>query len=194
MTFGRGRIRTRKAILPDAPAIHALIEGYAGAGIMLPRTIGEICENVRDFTVVEEKGAVIGCGALHLYGQHLAEVRSIAVAREAHGRGAGSKLVDALLKEARQHQVAQVCLFTRSPEYFGRLGFVEVPHAVLPDKIFKDCRNCPMFTRCDETAMIYAGAAARVEVPESAREIDAVLRPERQPAIATLVQIGRAES
>ena len=140
---------------------------------------------MRDFTVVEQNGRVIGCGALHLYGQHLAEVRSIAVARDAQGQGAGSKLVDALLKEARQHQVAQVCLFTRSPEYFGRLGFVEVPHAVLPDKIFKDCRNCPMFTRCDETAMIYAGAAARAEVVECTREIDAVLRPERQPAIAT---------
>lgn len=194
MAFGRGKIRTRKAILPDAPAIHALIEGYAGAGILLPRTMGEICENVRDFTVVEQKGKVIGCGALHLYGQHLAEVRSISVAREAQGQGAGSKLVDALLLEARQHRVAQVCLFTRSPEYFGRLGFVEVPHAVLPDKIFKDCRNCPMFTHCDETAMIYAGEEARAEACEPAREVDAVLRPERQPAIATLVRIGRAES
>jgi amino-acid N-acetyltransferase len=194
MGFGKGRIRTRKAILPDAPAIHALIEHYAGQNVLLPRTIGEICENVRDFTVVEQNGSVIGCGALHLYGQHLAEVRSIAVAREAQGQGAGSKLVEALLKESRQHQVAQVCLFTRSPEYFGRLGFVEVPHAVLPDKIFKDCRNCPLFTRCDETAMIYAGAAARLDVSECMREIDAVLRPERQPAIASLVRIGRAES
>ena len=194
MKFGKGKIRTRKATLPDASAIHALIEDYANQNVLLPRTIGEICENVRDFTVVEQKGSVIGCGALHLYGQHLAEVRSIAVMREAQGQGAGSKLVEALLKEARQHQVAQVCLFTRSPEYFGRLGFVEVPHAVLPDKIFKDCRNCPLFTRCDETAMIYAGAAARAEVRECTREIDAVLRPERQPAIASLVSISRAES
>ncbi len=194
MPFGKGKIRTRKAILPDAPVIHALIEGYAGGGILLPRSIGEICENVRDFTVAEQKGKVIGCGALHLYGQHLAEVRSIAVAREAQSRGAGSKLVNALLKEARQHQVAQVCLFTRSPQYFGRLGFVEVPHAVLPDKIFKDCRNCPMFTRCDETAMVYAGEAARATAEEPVCEVDAVLRPERQPVIATLVQIGRAES
>jgi len=194
MGFGKGKIRTRKASLPDAPAIHALIAHYANQDILLPRTIGEICENVRDFTVVEQNGRVIGCGALHLYGQHLAEVRSIAVTREARGQGAGSKLVDALLKEGRQHQVAQVCLFTRSPEYFGRLGFVEVPHAVLPDKIFKDCRNCPMFTRCDETAMIYAGAATLAEVVDNMREVDAVLRPERQPAIATLVRIGSAES
>jgi amino-acid N-acetyltransferase len=194
MAFGKGKIRTRKATLPDAPAIHALIEGYANAGILLARTMGDICENVRDFTVVEQKGQVIGCGALHLYGPHLVEVRSIAVARAAQGQGAGSKLVSALLQEARQHQVARVCLFTRSPEYFGRLGFVEVPHAVLPDKIFKDCRNCPMFTRCDETAMIYAGAEAQAEACEGATEADVVLRPERQPPIATLVQIGRAES
>ena len=194
MAFGKGKIRTRKATLPDAAAIHALIEAYAGAGILLARTMGDICENVRDFTVVEQKGKVIGCGALHLYGQHLAEVRSIAVARAAQGQGAGSKLVSALLQEARQHQVAQVCLFTRSPQYFGRLGFVEVPHAVLPDKIFKDCRNCPMFTRCDEIAMVYAGAEARAAACECETELDVVLRPERQPAIATLVQIGRAES
>ncbi|MGZ4839887.1 MAG: N-acetyltransferase [Terriglobales bacterium] len=194
MGFGKGKIRTRKALLPDAPAIHALIAHYANQDVLLPRTIGEICENARDFTVVEQNGRVIGCGALHLYGQHLAEVRSIAVAREAQGQGAGSKLVDALLKEARQHQVAQVCLFTRSPEYFGRLGFVEVPHAVLPDKIFKDCRNCPMFTRCDEIAMVYAGSTAHTAVSEPACEVDAVLRPERQPAIASLVQIGRADS
>ncbi len=194
MAFGKSRLRTRKAILPDVSAIHALIEGYAAAGILLPRSIGEICENVRDFTVVEQKDKVIGCGALHLYGQHLAEVRSVAVSRHAQGRGAGSQLVSALLKEAEQHHVAQVCLFTRSPEYFGRLGFIEVPHAVLPDKIFKDCRNCPMFTRCDETAMIYAGAAVPAAISQSARELESVVRPERQPAIATLVQIGRAES
>ncbi len=194
MAFGKANIRTRKAILPDAPAIHALIEGYAGGGILLPRSIGEICENVRDFTVAEHRDQVVGCGALHLYGQHLAEVRSIAVAREAQGRGAGSKLVAALLKEARQHHVQQVCLFTRSPQYFGRLGFIEVPHAVLPDKIFKDCRNCPMFTRCDETAMVYAGAAAQAEAAERACDADAVPRPERQAPLATLVTIGRFQS
>jgi amino-acid N-acetyltransferase len=194
MPFGKGKIRTRKAILPDAMAIHALIEEYATTGVLLPRTMGEICENVRDFTVVEQKGQVIGCGALHLYGPHLAEVRSIAIARNAQKQGAGNRLVAALLKEARQHHVAQVCLFTRSAEYFGRIGFVEVPHAVLPDKIFKDCRNCPMFTRCDEIAMVYAGAGARAEGSEPARDVDAVMRPERHPGIATLVQISRVES
>ncbi len=156
----RTQIRTRKALLPDAAAIHSLILSYSREGTLLPRTLSELCENVRDFTVVELRGEIIGCGALHLYGRHLAEVRSIAVAKAAQRLGAGSKLIGALLHEADEHQVSQVCLFTRVPEFFGKLGFVEVPHASLPDKIFKDCRNCPMFNKCDETAMVYAGATA----------------------------------
>lgn len=162
----RATVKVRKASLPDAEAIHALIVGYAREGTLLPRTLGEIFENVRDFTVAELKGTIIGCGALHLYGPHLAEVRSIAVAREAQKLGAGSKLISALIEEARAHAVSQVCLFTRSPQYFGKLGFVEVPHATLPDKIFKDCRNCPMFNKCDETAMVYAGAESQVAVDD----------------------------
>jgi len=189
MAFGKSKIRTRKAILPDVPSIHALIAHYADAGLLLPRTIGELCENVRDFTVVEQKGSVIGCGALHLYGQHLAEVRSIAVHNDAQRQGAGSRLIEALLKEATQHQIAQVCLFTRSPRYFGRLGFVEVPHAVLPDKIFKDCRNCPMFTRCDEKAMIYAGLEAHPDLSDCV-DPEPVLRPESP--VVTLFQIDPA--
>jgi amino-acid N-acetyltransferase len=156
----------RKAFLPDAAAIHSLIVEYAHEGTLLPRTLAEICENVRDFTVMEEGGEIIACGALHLYGPHLAEVRSIAVAREHQGAGVGSKLIEALLSEARAHQTEQVCLFTRAPAFFGKLGFVAVPHQSLPDKIFKDCQNCPMFTDCDEIAMVYANG----------RSTDAVLR------------------
>jgi amino-acid N-acetyltransferase len=153
---------TRKAIVPDAPAIHTIIAAYAREGILLPRSLGEICENVRDFTVVERRGEIIGCGALHLYGQHLAEVRSIAVRAGEQRSGAGSTLMSALMAEAREHRIGQLCLFTRSPQFFGKLGFVEAPHASLPDKIFKDCRNCPRFAngQCDETAMVFAGAEA----------------------------------
>jgi len=72
-------MRTRKAILPDAEHIHSLISAYSSDGTLLPRTLAEICENVRDFVVLENEGRIIGCGALHLYGTHLAEIRSITV-------------------------------------------------------------------------------------------------------------------
>ena len=82
-------MRTRKAILPDAGQIHELISAYSGDGTLLPRNMAEICENVRDFVVLEDRGLIIGCGALHLYGQHLAEIRSIAVAPWRQRKGGG---------------------------------------------------------------------------------------------------------
>src|SRR5215469_13442749 len=116
-------MRTRKAILPDAEHIHELISAYSGDGTLLPRTLAEICENVRDFVVLEDNGRIIGCGALHLYGTHLAEIRSITVAPWAQCRGGGSKLVKALMAEAKRHRVDCICLFTRKPDFFAGQGF-----------------------------------------------------------------------
>ncbi len=67
-------MQTRRAILPDAPRIYELISQYSDDGTLLPRTQQDIFENVRDFVVVEDKGRVVGCAALHFYGLSLAEV------------------------------------------------------------------------------------------------------------------------
>src|SRR5947209_5719136 len=147
-------MRTRKAILPDAQQIYDLIAGYSGDGTLLPRTLAEVCENVRDFVVLEDDGRFIGCGALHLYGTHLAEIRSITVAPWAQGKGGGRRLMKALMGEAKKHRVTCICLFTRSPQFFGRMGFTAAKREDLPDKIYKDCHVCPRFHCCDEVAMV----------------------------------------
>jgi amino-acid N-acetyltransferase len=147
-------VRTRNAILPDVSQIHAIIQPYSERGTLLPRTIAELSENVRDFVVVEDEGKIIGCGALHLYGMHLAEIRSIAVTPAAKGCGAGRKLVEALLGEAERHHVTCVCLFTRIPEFFAHMGFNLARREELPDKIYKDCLHCPNLFACDEIAMV----------------------------------------
>jgi amino-acid N-acetyltransferase len=147
-------VRTRNAVLTDVEQIHAIIQHYSPDGTLLPRDIPELCENVRDFVVAEDDGEIIGCGALHLYGIHLAEIRSIAVHPDATGRGAGKLLVKALLKEAERHNVSCVCLFTRIPEFFSNVGFSVASRNDLPDKIFKDCIHCPRFYACDEIAMV----------------------------------------
>ncbi len=95
-------MHARNAKLPDAFAIEQLIQVHVGDGTLLPRSLSEICENIRDFIVVENEGEIVGCGALHLYGMHLAEVRSITVTNRSTGRGAGRVLIDALLKEAQE--------------------------------------------------------------------------------------------
>jgi len=147
-------MRTRKAFLPDAQQIHDLIAAYSGDGTLLPRSLAEICENVRDFVVLEDNGRIIGCGALHLYGLHLAEIRSITVSPGRQRQGGGQSLVNALLKEATRHRVSCICLFTRTPQFFSSLGFATVQREDLPDKIYKDCCVCPRFHHCDEVAMV----------------------------------------
>jgi len=173
----------RKAILPDAEKLRELIAGFSGDGTLLPRSLAEICENIRDFTVVVEGDELIGCGALHLYGTHLAEIRSIAVWPKYKGFGAGRVLVEALMDEADQHHVSCVCLFTRIPDFFAHLGFIEASREELPDKIYKDCANCPKLHECDEIAM-YRG-----ELPHFA----ILPRPEKleMPITKPLVKIEK---
>lgn len=147
-------MRTRRAVLPDVEQLHDLIQSYSEAGTLLPRSRAELCENVRDFIVVEDKGHIVGCGALHLYGQHLTEIRSIAVLPDYQGKGAGRRLIESLMAEAEHHHVSCVCLFTRIPDFFAHFGFRLAKREELPDKIYKDCVNCPKLHACDEIAMV----------------------------------------
>lgn len=177
-------MRTRNAIVGDAQQVSALVATYSGDGTLLPRSYGEICENIRDFVVVEHKGKIVGCGALHIYGSHLAEVRSIAVAPAAQGHGAGRRVVAALLKESRRQHITRICLFTRIPEYFTRLGFVQAQREEIPDKLYKDCLMCPRLDRCDEIAMVRDEAAAETGLAAETG------RPARLDA-SPLVQIAK---
>jgi amino-acid N-acetyltransferase len=148
-------IRIHKAHLQDARNIFDLVNSLSGDGTLLQRSYAEICENIRDFTVAEtQEGEFLGCGALHLYGPHLAEVRSIVMRPEAKGQGAGGLLLKALVEEAEQHAVLSVCLFTRIPDFFEHFGFRVAERDAMPDKIYKDCQTCPRLYACDEVAMV----------------------------------------
>jgi amino-acid N-acetyltransferase len=165
-------MKARKALLPDLQAIHELISSYVPDGTLLPRSEKEICENICDFTVVEDDGEIIACGALHFYGIHLTEVRSIAVSPKAQGKGAGRVLIEALLKEANMHSVQAICLFTRVPGFFAKLGFREVNKDDLPDKALKDCHKCPKLHCCDEVAMLIGEIPPKtVDLPAGAGDL-----------------------
>jgi len=145
----------RKARLHDANKIYDLVNSLSGDGTLLKRTYAEICENIRDFTLAESEGGIfLGCGALHLYGPHLAEVRSIVVKPEARGQGAGGAILRGLLQEAQDQGVASVCLFTRLPDFFHHFAFKEADRTLIPDKVYKDCQSCPRLYACDEVAMV----------------------------------------
>ena len=148
------RFTIRKAGMRDIPPILELINGYAAKGIMLPRTEFEMSEAIRDFTVVTQGDALLGCGALHFYSPSVAEIRSLAVAENAKTQGVGRKLVAALITEAQEFELDAVFAFTYVVEFFNKVGFHVVERGSLPLKAWKDCLRCPKFQACDEIAVL----------------------------------------
>jgi amino-acid N-acetyltransferase len=146
----------RKATLADVETIHRLINSYASKGVMLPKTLLQLYENLRDYTVVVDSvgTGLAACGALHIYWENLAEIRALAVAPDTSRRGMGSALVTALIQEARSLGIARVFLFTYVPEFFARFGFTQTEHSSMPLKVFNECFQCPKFNSCDEIAMV----------------------------------------
>jgi len=144
----------RKAILTDVKAIQSLVKQYADSGQMLPRTLNELYEHLRDFHVYEENGSLLGVCALHVSWDGLAEIRSLAVHQERVKRGIGAALVRQCLEEAVALQVDRVFVLTYQPGFFRKLGFTDVDKKELPHKIWTDCLNCVKFPDCDESALI----------------------------------------
>ncbi len=144
----------RKAFVTDVPALQALIAPYAEKGEMLPRSLHDIYDNLRDFFVFEEAGKIAGVCALHVTWENLAEIRSLAVRAAKTGHGIGGRLIAACLDEARALKVRQIFALTYIPEYFERQGFRRIDKATLPHKIWHDCLNCVKFPNCDEQAVI----------------------------------------
>ena len=147
-------VSVRKASMRDIPHILALINGYAAQAVMLPRTEFELSENIRDFSCAWDGGELLGCAALHFYGPHSAEVRSLAVRPDVKKLGVGRRLVESLELEAHEQDLACTFAFTYVPGFFERLGFREVERGELPLKVWKDCIRCPKFQNCDEIAVL----------------------------------------
>ncbi|MCS7203312.1 MAG: N-acetyltransferase [Thermodesulfovibrio sp.] len=148
-------MKIRKALIKDVKTIHKLINDFAKKGEMLPRSLNEIYENLRDFYLVEENNEIKGVCALHILWEDLAEIRSLVVKKEDQNRGIGSLLVKKCLREAGILGVKSVFVLTYIPQFFKKLGFREIDKTKLPQKIWGDCIKCPKFPECDETALIY---------------------------------------
>lgn len=144
----------RKARISDVKAIHELINRCAGRGEMLPRSLAELYDNIRDYLVYEDEGQVGGTCALHICWEDLAEIRSLAVAEGLRRQGIGRSLVETCLKEAKGYKIERVFLLTYQETFFRKLGFILTDKKELPQKIWTDCIKCSKFPECDESAMI----------------------------------------
>jgi amino-acid N-acetyltransferase len=148
----------RRATLRDVKSIHRLIAEQAQSGHILARAMSELYSQVKDFIVSEDDGSeeIVGCGALQIVWEDLAEIRSLAVQTEYQGKGVGTALIEALLEESGQMGVSKVFVLTYRPELFQRLGFALMDKSLLPHKIWADCIRCTKFPECDEIALVRA--------------------------------------
>jgi amino-acid N-acetyltransferase len=144
----------RRARVADVPRLYELISYYAVRGDMLPKTLDQLYNRVREFTVAEAEGEVVGCAALKIAWHDLAEIISVAVHPDFQGRGLGRRLIEPLLDEARDLGIPTLFVLTLQVGFFSRLGFREVPRLHLPHKIWQDCTACFKQDYCDETAMV----------------------------------------
>jgi len=144
----------RKATACDVKKIQALINSYAKKDLMLARSLNELYENLRDFFIYEENGRAIGCCALHVCWQDLAEIKSLAVEPRYRQKGIGAKLLGAAKDEARELGIAKIFALTYVPDFFKKQGFRRADKAKLPQKIWGECIKCVKFPDCDETALV----------------------------------------
>jgi amino-acid N-acetyltransferase len=144
----------RRARTTDVEVIQKLINFYADRDEMLPRSLNELYENIRDYFVVEADGEVAGCCALHVTWGDLAEVKGLAVHEDQRGERLGDELMEACLEDAKGLGVSRLFVLTYIPDYFERFGFRRVEKAELPQKVWSECIRCPKFPDCGEVSMV----------------------------------------
>jgi amino-acid N-acetyltransferase len=168
-------LNIRKAELRDVPALFQLINRYVVEKVLLPRPLTNLYEDVWEFTVAEEDGELLGCGALRFYSQELAEIRSLCVDEALKSKGVGRMLTEALMDEAERYGVKTVFALTVVPGFFDKLGFQQMPRDRFPVKVYEDCLGCPKYSCCDEIAVSYELAWRHAEDAEAPLEaIDAL--------------------
>lgn len=116
----------RPARTSDVKAIRTLVDSYAAPGKMLEKETVTLYESVQEFTVAELDGEVVGCGALHVLWEDLAEVRTVAVKEDLHHRGIGHQILERIIERAREIGVKRIFCLTFQTDFFGRHGFVEI--------------------------------------------------------------------
>ena len=148
-------MNVERASLEDAGQIKTLIDFYAGKNKMLPRSLSEIYEHIRDFFVSRDKKLLVGCCALHVSWSDLVEIRSLAVDPRYANHGIGTAFVTSCIAEAKKLGVKRVFTLTNEPEFFEKQGFVRVPKSELPMKIWGECIHCKKYPDCDEEALVF---------------------------------------
>jgi amino-acid N-acetyltransferase len=116
----------RPARTTDVKAIREIVDSFAAPGRMLSKETVTLFESVQEFTVAEVDGVIVGCGALHVLWEDLAEVRTVAVREGTQKQGVGHKILERIIERAREVGVERIFCLTFQTEFFGKHGFKEI--------------------------------------------------------------------
>jgi amino-acid N-acetyltransferase len=151
-------VTVRRAVIDDIPHILLLMQPFVQRGIVLHRSEDEIESEIDSFFTAYENEVMVGVVSYHDYDNNLFEIRSLVVKEDHFKSGVGSSLVEHAIHVLRQkHTSCRIFALTYVPEFFIKLNFEQLDKSLLPEKIWKDCNNCPSKYHCTETALIYNG-------------------------------------
>lgn len=128
----------RPARTSDIKDIRAIIDEYAASRRLLTKETVTLYESVQEFTVAETAGKIVGCGAVHILWEDLAEVRSVAVDESVRGQGVGHGILEALIKQASEIGVKRIFCLTFETEFFGRHGFKEIQGTPVSPDVYNE--------------------------------------------------------
>jgi len=131
-------ITVRPARTSDVKQIRAIIDTYAAPGKMLEKETVTLFESVQEFVVAVEGDEVVGCGALHVLWEDLAEVRTVAVKENFHKKGVGHQILEAIVDRAYSVGVKRIFCLTFQTEFFGKHGFVEIEGTPVEPDVYQE--------------------------------------------------------
>ena len=137
----------------EGKSIQQLVNLYASDGLLIPLSLHEVYERIREFFVYKIDEQIVGVASLHVIWEDLAELRSMAVHPNYQHQGIGKALALRCIEEGRELCIKKVFLLTYKKDFFAKVGFQLVDKSELPQKVWSDCIKCVKFPDCDEIAM-----------------------------------------
>ncbi|MCB4756718.1 MAG: N-acetyltransferase [Elusimicrobia bacterium] len=145
----------RKARMEDVRSLHRLLNFYADRRELLPRSLSEIYENLQQFFVIVKEKTVVGCCALYVTWEGLAEVKALAVRPDSQRQGLGRWLLKTVIEEAQRLGVRTLFTLTIREGLFKKFGFKRAKKSSLPHKVWTECVRCAYFPEdCIETSLV----------------------------------------
>ena len=130
-------IEIRPARTSDVKGIRKLIDLYAPQRRILSKETVTLYESVQEFVVAADGDSIVGCGALHVLWEDVAEVRTVAVIEELRGKGVGHQILEKLIERAKMVGVKKLFCLTFEIEFFGRHGFTEIQGAPVEPEVYQ---------------------------------------------------------